>query len=299
MNWKQRLTLITALLLVLALACNLTPQPTQPAQDPGAVDTMVAQTVAAQVNQTPPAVDPADNTQPTDSPQQPTAETPPTAEPTATFTPEPSITPEPTDTPEPPPSAVSELNLGSPDATYSFDKAGTFFTYSAADSKVEIKNGKLLFTIFDKIGWTIWSFSALELKDYFFEINVSMPDNCKGKDRGGIIFGTKPGDTDEGINYQVSCDGYYRLFIFDGVDTIHLVPWTENNLVNEGPNSTNRLGVLHEDNKITLYINGSKLTTVTDDTYVGTGRIGINMGVDDHDNVTISFDDAAYWTTIP
>ncbi|MBN2045844.1 MAG: hypothetical protein JW757_12540 [Anaerolineales bacterium] len=297
MKWKQRLTLTTALLVILALACNLSPQPSQPAADPGAVDTMVAQTVAAQIGQNPPTVDPSDDT-PDDS-QQPSTQEPPTADSTATFTPEPSATATPTETQAPPPSAVSELNLGSPDASYSFDKVGTFFTYSGADSKVEIKDGKLQFTIFDPIGWTIWSFSALELKDYYFEINVSMPGDCVGKDRGGIIFGTKPGDTGDGINYQVSCDGDYRLFIYDGADTIHLVPWTEDNLINSGPNATNRLGVLHEGNKITLYMNGSKLTTVTDDTYVGTGRIGINMGVDDHDNVTIFFDDAAYWTSIP
>jgi hypothetical protein len=298
MKWKQRLVLISALLLILALACSLSPQPSQPASDPGAVDTMVAQTVAAQVNEDPPAVDPGEDPPPDEDPQPP-AEEPQPEEPTATFTPEPTDTPEPTATSEPPPSAVSELNLGNPDATFSFDKAGTFFTYSQADSKVEIKDGTLQYTIYDAIAWTIWSFSALELEDYYFEINVTMPGDCVGKDRGGIIFGTKPGDTSDGANYQVSCDGYYRLFIYDGSDTIHLVPWTDDNSINSGPNATNRLGVLHEDNEITLYVNGSKLTTVTDDTYVGTGRIGINMGVDEHDNVTIYFDDAAYWTTIP
>ncbi len=46
-------------------------------------------------------------------------------------------------------------------------------------------------------------------------------------------------------------------------------------------------------------MNGQKLETVTDNTYVGKGRIGVNMGVDDHDNVTILFDDASYWEPVP
>ena len=51
--------------------------------------------------------------------------------------------------------------------------------------------------------------------------------------------------------------------------------------------------------KITLYINGMLVEQVSDDTYVGKGRIGGNMGVANHNNVTITFDDAAYWTALP
>ena len=149
------------------------------------------------------------------------------------------------------------------------------------------------------ISFTIWSFSAIELKDYYFEINVKMPGDCVGKDRGGIIFGTPLGETDNGANYQVSCDGHYRLFIYTGSETINLINWTESSEINKGPNSVNRLGVLHKGDKISLYMNGIKMDTVTDDTYVNKGRIGVNMGVDDHDNVTIYFDDASYWSTIP
>ena len=57
--------------------------------------------------------------------------------------------------------------------------------------------------------------------------------------------------------------------------------------------------MLHKGNNISLYINGVKMDTIIDDTYVGVGRIGINMGSDEHDNLTIFFDDAAYWTSIP
>ena len=297
--YKQKVFLVLSLLVFLTLACNLTPEATPATQDPGAIDTMVAQTVAASDGLIP--TDPADSQDGSggEDDQQPTTETPPTDTPQPTNTPEPTATPEPTNTSEPPPSAIESLNLGSPDASYNFNNKGAFYTYDSSNDKVEIKDGTLQFTINDAIGYTIWSFSALELEDYYFEINVKMPADCVGKDRGGIIFGTPLGETDEGANYQVSCDGNYRLFIYDGVNTINLVNWTSSNEINKGPNSVNRLGVLHKDNKISLYMNGIKLDTITDDTYVGEGRIGVNMGVDNHDNVTIIFDDASYWTSIP
>jgi hypothetical protein len=294
---KQRIVLVLSVILLLTAACNLSPQTAPATEDPGAIDTMVAQTVAASGGQIP-TEEPADSQDGGDD-QQPTAETLPTDTPQPSDTPEPSATPEPTDTQEPPPSAIDALNLGSPDASYGFNGAGTFYTYTSPNDKVEIKDGTLQFTINDAIGYTIWSFSALELEDYYFEINVIMPADCVGKDRGGIIFGTPPGETDNGANFQVSCDGNYRLFIYDGVNTVNLANWTESSEINEGPNSVNRLGVLHKENKISLYMNGIKLDTITDDTYVGIGRIGVNMGVDDHDNVIMRFDDAAYWTSIP
>ena len=194
---------------------------------------------------------------------------------------------------------IDELNLGNPDASYGFNSKGPFYVYTASDSKVEVMDGTLQFTIFDAISWTIWSFSSLELEDFYFEINVKMPDNCQGTDRGGIIFGTPIGETDKGINYQVSCDGRYRLFIYDGLETTTLVNWASSDEINAGPGKTNRIGVMHRGQKITLYINGMLVEQISDDTFVGKGRIGINMGVDNHNNVTITFDDAAYWTALP
>lgn len=304
MTPKQKLLTFTVVLTLLALACALTPAPAPPpVDDPvdqNAIDTMVAETLAASGD------DPgqSDGAGGGDDGDDSGGDDPAPADPTATFTPEPTATPTetPTNTPEPtdPPSAVDALGLGEPDVSYGFGSSnGPFYEYSQADSKVEAKDGTLQFTMYNAVSWTIWSFSSIELEDYYFEIDVKMPADCVGKDRGGIIFGTKPSKTDNGANYQISCDGKYRLFIYTGSETINLIPWSSHDNIIAGPNKTNRLGILHQDNKITLYMNGGKLQTITDDTYVGVGRIGINMGADEHDNVTIYFDNAAYWTTIP
>lgn len=299
MNTKYKLILTGLVLVALTVACSFTSQPANPTATPDedVVATMVAQTVAANPD-TGAADQPTQDTG-TEDQAPPATETPVPTE-TPTNTPEPTATETLTPTPEPTlPMGIDELNLGNPDAAYGFNSKGAFYTYSASDSKVEVKDGTLQFTIFDAISWTIWSFSSIELEDFYFEISVKMPDNCQGKDRGGIIFGTPLGETDQGINYQISCDGNYRLFIYDGTDTINLVNWTSSDEIFSGPGKTNRLGVMHRGQKITLYMNGALVKQVSDDTYVGKGRIGINMGVDNHNNVTIYFDDAAYWTALP
>ncbi len=294
MHNKQKFMLIGVVIVAFTLACSLSSQQPTATLDQSAVDTMVAETVAAQQ----PTGDTSDGSGGGDDEPAPTDTVEPTEAPTDT--PEPTPTETPTNTPEPTlPQGIEDLNLGPADRTYNFDTRGAFYTYSSADSQVEVKDGTLQFTIFDALPYTIWSFSALELEDFYFEISVKMPNDCVGKDRGGIIFGTPPGETGVGLNYQISCDGQYRLFNYDGSETIELVPWTTSSELDAGPGKNNKIGVIHRGQKITLYINGELVSQVTDDAYEGTGRIGINMGVDNHDNVTIFFDDAAYWTDLP
>jgi len=294
--YKQKLILIFLILIFLTLACSLSPAAPTPTVDQGAVQTMVAETVAADAGA---PTDEGTGSEPTNEPAPAATDTQePTAAPTDTPEPTPTITLTPT--PEPTlPQGIDELDLGPADASYSFDSNRPFYSYSDSTSQVEVKNGMLQFTIFDAISYTIWSFSELELQDFYFEISVKMPDNCVGKDRGGVIFGTPIGETSEGYNYQISCDGQYRLFLYDGSQTITLAPWTSSSEIDAGPGKTNKIGVIHKGEKITMYINGELVAQISDDTYVGEGRIGVNMGVDNHDNVTIFFDDAAYWTNLP
>ena len=299
MSHKLKWLLTVPLLVTLTLACTLSGQPTATV-DEDAVATKVALTMAAQNPQIEEPTPQNDGSGGGEDEQQPPATETPIPTETPTNTPEPTATETLTPTPEPTlPMGIDELNLGNPDASYGFNSKGAFYTYTASDSKVEVKDGTLQFTIYDAISWTIWSFSSLELEDFYFEISVKMPDNCQGTDRGGIIFGTPIGETDQGINYQISCDGRYRLFIYDGIETTTLINWTSSDEIDGGPGKTNRIGVMHRGQKITLYINGMLVEQISDDTYVGKSRIGINMGVDNHNNVTITFDDAAYWTALP
>jgi len=300
MKVKKRWLLILALLVGLALACSLTPEQNQQV-DQAAVDTMVAETIAASAPDQPDAQQPSATVDSGDQGQPP-------ADPTATEalptnTPEPSLTPteEPSPTPEPTlPLGIDDLNLGGPDVLYEFNSKGSLYTFSSADSEAIVKDGTYQYTIFDAINYTIWTFPFSKvIEDYYYEVTITMPNNCKDKDRAGIIFGTPSGETDNGINFQISCDGNYRLWIYDGSDTIDLIKWKDSDELFSGAGKTNKIGVIHRNNKITLYINGTLVDQLSDDTYVGPGRIGFNIGVDDHDNVTFKFDNAAYWTNLP
>ena len=300
MKQKFNLLVTAVLLLTLAVACNLSPATSQPTVDSAALDTMVAQTVAASGIENQPAQPTSSGSE--DQPGEVVEDTQVPATETATNTPEPTATF--TETPTPTqeatlPVGLDDLDLGDPEWTHAFTNKGVFFTYSDSDSKVAYNNGKLEFTIFDALSYTIWSYSTVELEDFYFEITVQMPDNCKPKDRGGIMFGTPLGETNEGYVYQISCDGEYRLFLWDGSTTTNLVNWTKTDELEAGSGKSNRIGVLRDGKKIVLYVNGQKMDELTDNTYVGKGRIGVNMGVDDHDNVTVKFDDAAYWTDLP
>ena len=77
MKPRQRLIVFTSVLMILALACSLSPQPTQAPVDQGAIDTMVAATIAAQ--EQPDQPNPVDPNPTADNNQQPTVEDQPDA----------------------------------------------------------------------------------------------------------------------------------------------------------------------------------------------------------------------------
>lgn len=314
MKHKKFTMFVLVVVLVLLLAgCSLARPPQNGGQvDQGAIDTQVAQTMAAvsggQQNDgsgggddtgSNAGGDTGGNTG-GDQPPAPTdtqAPPPPTdtPEPTATFTNTPTATIEPTL-----PLGIADLNLGGPDRLFAFDNSSGVYVFGGNDNKAEVKDGTYQFTMVSDLDYTVWSFPfAVVIEDYYFEVAITMPNNCVGKDRAGIIFGTPDGETDNGANFQISCDGHYRLWIYDGNDTINLINWTSSDELFSGPNKTNKIGVMHRGNKITLYINGALVDQVTDNTYVGPGRIGFNIGVDDHNPVTFYFDNAAYWTHLP
>ncbi len=297
MQTKHKFLFALVMVTILALACSLTPdQETPIPQVPqGQLETMVAQTVAAASANQPPTATQQSVVLPTDEP--PTQEVPtqelPSDTPTETPTETPTQTPEPENTPV---VGIADLKLGSPDDTMDFDSAYPFFTYSAANDEAKVQDGKYLFTIEDPISYSIWVFSDLTPKNFYFEVSIQMPDACAGKDRAGLIFGTPTDSYEEGYLFQISCDGNYRLTAYDGSDTTTLAKWTESNAIKEGPGKTNRIGVHVDGKNITLYINGTKMETVKDTMYTGSkGKLGFSIGVEDTPNFTVKFDDGAYW----
>ncbi|MDH3944407.1 MAG: hypothetical protein OEV06_09980, partial [Anaerolineae bacterium] len=210
----------------------------------------------------------------------------------------PSITPAPTITDTPAATSTAPADdpansLGSPDFTDNFSNDNNWSTYDSEGSKAEIKDGRFVFTKKTIQYGSHWSVSWPKLTDFYLHVTGQMPAACSGLDRLGIIF--RAPEPSRGFLYTISCDGRYRLAVWDGSETRIIVDWTSSSHINSGANAVNRLGVLVEGKQTTLYVNGKMLTSVTDDQYVGSNRYGLLVGAAEHEPFTVYFDDLSYW----
>ena len=166
--------------------------------------------------------------------------------------------------------------------------------------KMEISDGFLKMTNVndDAGGWRMAGL-AQQIDDYI-ELTANS-GTCAGKDSYGIIFRvpvlTKP---DQGYIYQVTCDGYYRLWKWDGKAGANgvatsLINWKQSSDIKTGANQTNRLGVMVVDTKITLYMNGVQLGSVTDTTY-SAGFFGVFVRTGGDTDYTVKLDTMKYWS---
>ena len=234
----------------------------------------------APTNQQPPP--PSDTNQP--PPPLPTDTLPPPSP-----TPTPSETPLPTLSPTDP-----KQGLGNPAWKKEFDSGSDWYTYDAAGDRLEIKNGKLLYTMDDTLNYSLWGYAAPRVEDFYLEILATTPASCSGRDRYGIIL-SPPDEYYEGYLFHLACSGEYRLAIYDGSDTDVLIPWGTNAAIKSGPNQTNTLGFLRDGKKIGIYVNGVLLGEIEDNTYMGKNKFGVIIHAVNTTNFTIAYDDAAYW----
>lgn len=312
------LSLIVIVLGMMGLACfssaapaTLPSLPTQLQDIPGAFDTEVAegvltleadgasnsaaaaQTVAAALTLTSAA---GGQPAPEDTQVPPTDPVPTDPLPSATPTPTLIPTATATNTSVPSPTFVPGdpgLALGDPDFWDVFNNETNWSPYDAASSKVEISGGKFYYTKKTLEFGSRWTISWPTIEDYYIEVTVESPASCSGKDRFGIIF--RAPSPNEGYVFVLTCDGSYRLWIWDGSDTTFLKDWTSHAAINAGPGQINRVGVMVDGNTIKLYANGVELATVTDSTFSGEYKFGLVVGNSDTEPFTVIFDDLKYW----
>jgi hypothetical protein len=293
MRQKLRILLFSLLVIAITLACGNSGGGAVPKGDVP-LDTMVALTINAAnlaatatqafaVVQPPPQPDP-NQPQPTPTDTVAPPQVPPTPTPTATNTPIPTLSP--TD---------PKQGLGSPSWKKEFNSDKDWNTYNNPGDRAEIKNGKLYFTM-DSPGYSIWTFAAPWIENYYLEILATTPAACSGKDRYGLIVQTPTDKFNEGYLFNVSCSGEARFLLYDGSSNTTLIPWTSNPAIKAGPNQTNTIGIKRDGTQFGIYVNGVLIGQVSDNTYTGKGKFGVVIDADNTSNFTITFDDAAYWT---
>lgn len=215
----------------------------------------------------------------------------PTQAGTPTYTPIPSFTAPATD---------PRLRLGTPTSTDPMDNADTWgWPLGPSEfSSMDFRQGTLVLTGLKEVsGW------RLPIRPAFTNLYLEMsayPESCSGMDSYGMIFRVPVfREADQGYLFEVSCDGRYKLWKWDGKvepngKATVLINWKANAAIQPGANQTNRLGVMMVDDRIILYANGVRLEEVRDNTYPS-GYFGVFVNPDKTPNFTVRVDEMNYW----
>jgi len=312
---KKVYTLITLLVssILIISACNLSRSTQRTSeQDVSALYTQAVNTVIAQLTLDAASAVATQNAVQV-APTKPviTMETQPVlpaATATSPATPEPSATPSPTQQPSPTATATPllptptrsqddiTLILGGPTWRDNFENEDnwSFSNYFKDDKRIsmEVKDGKVVLKAFKPDNFYGWLLTWPEPKDFYLEITATTGAECSGKDKYGLIF--RAPDVNEGYLLAFSCDGRYKLWYWDGDKENKLVDWTENGLINRGPNQTNRLGIEAVGSTLTLYANGQYLASVSDERR-SEGKFGLVIGSSNTENFAVFVDKLEYW----
>ncbi len=302
--WK--LLILTVLVLALA-ACELpAPNPPVSTTSPDLIATQVAAMLTASPapTQTPPPVvtetlaptasQPAATKLPATNAPQPTATTAPTTAPTAA----PTNAPAPTSTSAPAPTATTSPNdprktLGNPTFSDTNFQEGENWGSAWKNEFTEgsFSNHQMVLT---SVGVDGWTFSWPKIANFYLEMTATS-ETCAGKDRYGIMF-RAPDTFDQGYQFGITCDGQYAFRMWDpkAKKYNYLIDWTKSDAINQGSNQTNRVGVMADGSKFSLYVNGVFLKDISNSTY-SEGRFGPWIGHDKTNDFTIKISEIDYW----
>jgi hypothetical protein len=268
----------------------LTTTPGLPTIQPTATKPAAATTVAPTAAATKPPA--ATATQP--APAASATAVPATATVAATATTKPAATQGPTTTPV---SGDPRTSLGQPawkDTMANGDNWPTGVD-TAGFTTIDFQNGALLLTgLKPSDGWRIST--ADSLTNFYLEETVNT-GSCTGRDRYGLIFRVPvKSNPDQGYLAAFTCDGNYSFRKWDGPNNamLALTLWKTNKAIKTGQNQVNRLGVMMQGSKMSLYANGVLLTEVSDPTYTS-GFFGIFAGAIDSTKYTVSITEVDYW----
>ena len=210
-----------------------------------------------------------------------------TAEPTAT---------EAADVPETDP----VRKLGTPSGSDPFDSYEKWAWPTDSDDYIAIafKDGFMQMTgLTTMAGWRLPMIS--QQTNSYIELTVNSAA-CADKDSYGIIFRVPVfKEPTQGYLYEVTCDGYLRLWKWDGNvapkgEADILINWKESPDINTGANQVNRLGVMAVGNAFTIYMNGVAQGSTTDSSFKA-GFFGTFVRSVTTSRYMVKFDEMKFW----
>jgi hypothetical protein len=297
-----RLSVWILLVALLLYGCKSAPPPPPQTVKPDTAYTAAAQTIIAQLTEvaypgTPTPTTLAGKASPVPGEASPTLPGP-SETPALTSTPGPTDTPIPTPTP-----TVTEaptvttipsdprLSLGDPTLRDTFKDTANWPIFEDEHVKMALKDGNLQMTALNADKWDSWMLSWPLLKNFYLEV-TAQPGTCKGLDRYGLL--ARSPDEEHAYVYAFTCDGQYSLRKWNGKRYIDLVDWTADENILAGAGKINRLGLMAEDNHLTLYANGHQINEVVDSSYK-TGAFGLFVGSSNTTNFKVEMIEVDYW----
>jgi hypothetical protein len=218
---------------------------------------------------------------------------PPTETPTET--PTPGGSPSPTPPPLAPDDPRTGLNLAAPDYTDNFSLAYKWVGPDDPGSATnETESGRLSATDNKADGYIWWSTTDQQAGDSYAEVSATV-GTCSGKDAAGFSVRVNGSSFDQAYALEFSCEGSFRLrrFISNAAPEI-LIEWTASPEITQGPNVTNRMGLLAKSSELYVFANG-KLIGQVEDTSYASGTFGLYASAVDSATLTVTFDDFAAW----
>ena len=194
------------------------------------------------------------------------------------------------------------LNLSNPDYTDDFSDTGRWYS-GYEDTGVRLVYEGQAFAATDKLTdlFIFYSGSVRTDSNFYAEIDMTI-GTCSGRDSGELAVRVGGADYDQAYVFEVACNGQYRLRKFVDFDTVPLVlrNWTNSEAINQGSNTTNRIGVFADGNELYLFVNGTLLTQnpIEDNAYAQ-GRYGIFASAADTPSLKVLFDNFAVWVLAP
>lgn len=191
------------------------------------------------------------------------------------------------------PDAPTEIaELGAPTWTDSMDSQGRWYLVSTENTQFKIESGALVMTALEP-GFDEWGVAAgADQTDFYLEVVTRTGSECSALDRYGVIF--RVPDPSRGYVFQVSCDGRYRLYLWDGSKYTGIQNWLSSSAINNGANKENKLGVMVVGEDVSLYTNDQKLGTYLIEEY-DQGRFGLVVGASETDNFTVRVETVRFW----
>jgi hypothetical protein len=171
--------------------------------------------------------------------------------------------------------------------------------WSTEDTEISAKwyEGGQLHALVKEASWVTYSTydppGGMTFDDFYLEVDAALVEYPEPGGEVGVVV-----RRDGASYYQLQIDegGYYKLRRHDDDGWTTLVDWAQSDVINQGLESVNRLGVLCLGPDLHFYVNGVYLAQATDSTYT-TGQIGLSAGsYEEGGGVEAVFDNIVVYT---